>query len=351
MFIDIFYSVLALLIGIGVFLVGIVKFTNFMKQQKESVRKTFEKVGENRFVNFSLGAATTTVIQSSTATTVITVSLVNASILTLSQAIPVIFGANFGSALSNLLLSLSAFRIRYYFMLLVFVGAFTKLLTRRPRLNKLSDVFISFGIIFVGLSLMSGAFSDSDYLREGFEYLFETIQFPLLLILFAFLLTAIIQSSTAATAIFITMAANGVIGFSSIIYLVIGTSLGTTLTTILASIPANKNAKRTALVHLMFNVFGAVIFLSIVWPLQSTIIPFYERLIPNPVWQISVFTLIFNLFTALILLVFIKQINRLVHKIIKDDENQELTEEEQEQLRADCCGQSDKVTQVLPLDY
>ncbi|MCL2846963.1 MAG: Na/Pi symporter [Firmicutes bacterium] len=320
MFWDIFYSVLLLLTGIGVFLVGIVKFSNFLQTNaNDKIRGTFQKMGDNRFVGFGVGAGVTTVIQSSTATTVIVVGLVNAGIMTFGQSTAVIFGANVGSALSNMLLSLSAFRIKYFFMVLVFFGAFSKILfPKSKRLCKVSDIFISFGIIFVGLEVMSMAFAGSDYLTNAFASMFEAASFPLLLILLGFILTAIMNSSTAATAMFITLAANGVLSFVEIIYLVIGSRLGTTLTTLIASITANKNAKRAAMMHLMFNLFSTIIFLPIIWPLQGIIAPFFEGLVPDPVWQISIFSLVLNVLTAIILLSFIKPMNKLVFWIIKD---------------------------------
>ena len=269
-------------------------------------------------VGFAVGTGATTLIQSSTATTIIVVGLVNAGVMTLGQSTPVIFGAIVGSALSNIMLSLSAFRIKYFFMAFVFVGAFMKILTKRKRFHTIADLFISFGIIFVGLELMSSAFSGSDPLKNAFANMFEAASFPLLLILLGFMLTAIMQSSTAAIGIFIPLAGAGVLEFTEIMYLVIGSRLGTTIASLIAAIPANRNAKRAAVMHLMFNVLSTLIFLPIIWPLQHIIAPFFEGLVPNPIWQISIFSLVLNLATAIILLFFIKQINQLVYLIIRD---------------------------------
>ena len=157
--------------------------------------------------------------------------------------------------------------------------------------------------------------------------MFTAVQFPLLLILLAFVLTAIIQSSTAATAIFITMGANGLIGFSSIVFLVFGTHLGTTVTALIAAIPANRNAKRAAVMHLLFNLFGAIIFLPIIWGLSGQFVPWFERLISDPVWQITVFSFSLKLATAIVLLMFIKPTNRLVHFLVKDGPEQIIIDE------------------------
>ena len=323
MFWDTFSAVLFLFAGIGVFLVGVIMFSNVLQSgNKERIAGLFVKMGNNRMVGFGLGTAATTVIQSSTATTVIVVGLVNAGVMTLAQSTAVIFGANVGTALSNMLLSLADLPVRYFFMSLVGIGAFIKVFSKKKRANKIADIMIAFGIIFVGLQIMRMAFSPTTYggqhLTSAFENMIAAINFPILLLLVGFLITAIIQSSTAAAAIFITLASQGIIDFSEIMYLVIGTLLGTTLTTLIASIPANKNAKRAAIIHLLFSVIATLVFLPILWPLESVFVPFFENLIPDPVWQISVFSLFIKLSTAIILLPLIKPINRLTYKIIPD---------------------------------
>jgi len=317
MFWDIFTSILLLLTGIGVFMVGIIKFSNILQAgNNEKIKNYFDKMGNNRFVNFGVGAGTTVLIQSSTATTVIVVGLVNAGLMNLGQATAVIFGANVGTSISNIILALSTFRIRYIFMSFVFFGAAVKLFTKNPKLGKFCDVLMSVGIMFVGLYLMSSAFTSTAHLSNAFESLFETVTFPLALIALAFVLTAIMQSSTAASAIFITMAMNGVIGMATIFYLVIGTKLGTTLTTLLASIGASKNAKRAALVHFFVNLFGATLFLIVVWPLESQLAAAFASIPPE--WKVVVFGLIYSFTTAAILLFFIKPLDKLVNVIIKD---------------------------------
>lgn len=339
MFWDIFSSVLFLLTGIGVLLVGVIKLSNVLQSgSSERIASMFVKMGNNRLVGFGVGTAATTVIQSSTATTVIVVSLVNAGIVTFAQSTAIIFGANVGTAVSSILLSLSALPIKYVFMSLVFFGAFIKFFSKKEkiRLNKAADIMISFGTVFVGLEIMSLAFSDAlnggYYLTNAFSSILESVTFPLLLIIIGFLLTAIIQSSTAAIGIFIALAANNVLFFNSIMYLVIGTLLGTTLTTLIASIPANKNAKRTALTHLLFAVMATLLFLPILWPLESIFVPAFEYLIPDPVWQVSVFSLIIKLATAIILLPLIKPMNKLIFLVIRD---KPLTEEQQQEAEAE----------------
>jgi len=335
------FSGLFFLAGVGVFLVGILKFSDLLQSESSArIKVLFQKMGNNRVVGFGVGTAATTVIQSSTATTVIIVGLVNAGVMTLGQSTAVIFGANVGTALSNMLLSLSAFRVKYIFMALTFVGAFTKLVTQNKKAHKVSDILIAFGIIFIGLEVMSMAFRGNAELTNWFERIIGVTSFPLLLILWGFLLTAIIQSSTAATAIFIALAANIDLPFTAIIFLVIGTRLGTTITTLIAAIGATTNAKRAAVMHLMFNLLGTIIFLPILWPLQHIIAPFFENLVPDPVWQISIFALVLNLATALILLFLIKPLNKLVQVMVRDKPEQITMEEI---LPPPCCPDFGKI--------
>jgi len=340
MFWEIFYSVLMLLSGIGVFLIGIAKFSAMLQtNSSRQVNELFKRMGDNKAVGFGLGVGVTTVIQSSTATTVIVVGLVNAGIMTFAQSTAVIFGANVGSAVANMLLALSALRVRYFFMVLTFFGAFTKIVTKNTKANRIADAFMAFGVIFIGLHIMSSAFSGSEYLTRGFTNLFESASFPLLLVLLGFAITAILNSSTGAAALFITLAANGVLTFTSIMYLVFGTFLGTTLTTLLASITASRCAKRAAVMHLMFNLAAIVIFLPIVWPLQGIIAPFFERAIPSQVWQITLFGLTIKLGTAIILLCFfVKPLSRLAYKIVPDRPEQLVMTEIEEEMESGFSG-------------
>lgn len=320
---QIYEAALLLVTGIGIFFVGVTKFSQMLQGSgNQRIKSVFDKMGNNRFANFGVGAGATVLIQSSTATTVIIVGLVNAGIMNLTQSTAAIFGANFGTALSNFMLVLSTFSVKYFFMALVFVGSAIKLFSKSKKLNVICDIFISLGIIFVGLYLMGGAFSNSQQFTDAFQSLFRKVNFPLLLILLGFALTVLMQSSIAASALFITLANSGVVNgqavlsVASVIYLIIGSKLGHTLTTLLSSIKSSKNAKRTALVHLFFNVFGVVLFLSLVWPLESHIVKLFEG-IDTP-WIVTIFGLVFAGTTSIILLFFIKPLNRLVSAIIKD---------------------------------
>lgn len=333
---DVFYSVLLLLAGTGVFLVGIVFFSGTLTRNASGrMRLLFKRLTKNRASGLGLGVGITFVSQSSTVTTVMVVGLVNAGLLTLFQATSVIIGANAGASLTMLILSLSALKIKYFFMATAFIGAFVKLFTKKENIVFIADLFVSFGVMFVGLALMSDAFSSNSpggaELSGAFERLFQSVDFPLLLVLFGFLFTLITNSTNATTAIILSMMVANVLSFKSGAFLVIGANLATPSTAILASLTANTNAKRAAVIHLMFNLFGAIFFTAMLWSTQSWFVPWYTSVIP-PLWQISIFHVMFNITTSFVLIWLVKPLNKLATKLIREAPN------DQELLRTSFIG-------------
>ncbi|MCL2540254.1 MAG: Na/Pi symporter [Firmicutes bacterium] len=321
---DIIYAILALLTGIGIFLAGISMLSaSLRKNSTHKMRAMFKKIGNNRFSGLGIGTGVTALIQSSTAVTVMTVGMVGVGILSLFQATSIIMGANIGTTLTNLMVGLSVFKVKWVFMALALVGVVLKMISKKDKVKLAADILLSVGILFVGLHLMSGAFSEYDVLRNFFIGLFEVVQFPLLLILLGTLFTIIIQSSTASMAIYISMVATGIINFETAMFLTLGTEMGTCFTALLASLSGNRNAKRAALTHLMYNVFGTVLFTAVIWPLKDIIIPAYASVIKSPVWQIALFPLINNVISVAILIWFIKPFNKFICFLIKDKPNSE----------------------------
>ena len=315
---DITTSVLELFIGVGVFLLAIVMLSKIFGKPSERLHRFFEKTGKNRFTNVGLGIAAVGITQSSTPTTVIVISLIGGGILTLFQATGLIMGINIGSSLTSLLFVFSTFRIRYFIMFLVFVGAAIQLATKNEKWTRPANIFITFGLLFIGLGMMSSALGNNEIIVSFFEDVFSRITFPLWLFLIGTLFAALIQSSSAAIGISVAMVASGLLQFESAIYIVIGANLGTSFTAIIASLPGNRNAKRAGLFHVVFNLLGAILFLAAVWPLQGVIVPWYQGLIGDPVIQMSVFHVVFNILTMLVLVWFIVPLNKLVCWIIKD---------------------------------
>ncbi|MCL2568326.1 MAG: Na/Pi symporter [Oscillospiraceae bacterium] len=318
LFWDLITSMLELFTGIGVFLLAIVMLTKIFGAPSEKLNRFFQKTGKNRFANVGLGIAAVGITQSSTPTTAIIISLVSGGMLTLFQATGLVMGINIGSSLTSLLFVFSAFRIRYFIMFLVFIGAAIRLATQTEKWVKTANICITFGLLFIGLGAMSSALSGNAIIVNFFEDVFSRITFPLWLFLIGTIFSALIQSSSAAIGISVAMVASGLLQFESAIFIVIGANLGTSFTAILASLPCNRDAKRVALFHVLFNFLGSLLFLAIVWPLQATLIPWYQSLIADPIIQMSVFHVVFNTITMLALVWFIIPLNNLVYWIIKD---------------------------------
>jgi len=332
--------------GVAVFLCAVKLFSSSLEKHfSHKMQPLFARMGNNRYAALGVGAGATAVMQSSTATTVITVGLVNAGILTLFQATAVIMGANIGTTLTSLMVSLSSLQIKYVFMALCFVGMAIRLIAswesvvtkgaaqlalkqeptacaeKIPTTSKgtiVGNLLMGFGGIFIGLELLTRSFSGSTFLQEFFMHLFASVTFPLALIGLGALFTAIIQSSSASVAIYIAMLKTGILGLPSAIFLTFGSEIGTCLTTLLASSKANVAAKRAAMVHLLFNIFSAILFTVFFWTFSHFILPIYIRIIPNPVWQLSVFQVVYNVASVAVLIWFIKPLNALVCFLVRD---------------------------------
>ena len=318
MFWDVTTSVLELFIGVGVFLLAIVMLSKIFGKPSEKLDRLFKKIGKNRFTNVGLGIGMVGITQSSTPTTVIIISLVSGGMLSLFQATGLIMGINIGSSLTSLLFVFSTFRIRYFIMFLVFVGAAMRLATKSEKSTQIANVFITFGLLFIGLGMMSSALGNNEVIVNFFQGVFSRVTFPLWLFIIGTIFATLIQSSSAAIGISVAMVASGLLPFESAIYIVIGANLGTSFTAIIASLACNRNAKRVAFFHVLFNLLGAMLFLGIVWPLQGVLVPWYQGLIAEPVIQMSVFHVVFNAITMLALIAFIEPLNKLVCWIIKE---------------------------------
>ena len=314
-----FYSILSFITGAGVFLVGIVMFSKVLEKfASGGIRTLLNKISNNRFASFGAGFVVTVIVQSSTTTTVMVVGLVNAGLLTLFQATAISLGAHVGTTVTGILVSLSTFKIKYFFMALAFVGAVINLVTKKKGFRKAADLLISFGILFVGLELMNKALSGNAVLEGFFVDLFRTVHFPIWLILIAAGFTIIIQSSIALIAILLTMIGNGLIGFETAMFLVMGSTIGTTFTAIFASLAANSNARRAALINFTNVSIGVTFMTAVLWPLKDVFVPFFGRLIPDPIWQLAIFNVLFNTVKASVLIWFIHPVTRLVCRIVKD---------------------------------
>ena len=322
---NLFASIMLLLAGSGVFMAGM----KFMSDGLESsagkgIRKLFGKISDNRLASIGIGAGVTALIQSSAATTVMVIGFVNAGIMTLFQATAIIMGANIGTTVTGLLVSFSSLNIGTYVSAFALIGVIMSMFAKNKTVKNVGGVVCGLGLIFVGLDLMSGALHGNEQIRGAFSNLFSSISFPLLLILFGALFTALIQSSSAATGLIITLVAQRVLPVGSALYIVLGTNIGTCITAIIASVGASINAKRAALIHLTFNLLGTILFALLLIFLNKYFVLILEKMAPGaPAIQIAYFHILFNVFTTLVLLPFIKQLTWFATKVIRDKENSE----------------------------
>lgn len=317
-------SLIWLLAGVGVFIVGM----NFMsdaleKSAGEGMKKMLGRISNNRFSGVGIGAGVTAIIQSSSATSVMVIGLVNAGVMTLTQATPIIMGANIGTTITGVLVALK----NDYFNMLMYLFAFAGVMMgffKKEKVKIAGLLCSGLGLIFVGLNVMSSEQAFGNPLVESmFQGIFSVIDFPLLLILVGMIFTALIQSSSAATGVVITMVGAGVLPLDLALFIVLGANIGTCVTALLASAGANANSKRVALIHFTFNVIGTVFFTVIVWIFKEPMINLLVWLFPgnDPMslqMRVSVFHVIFNVTTTCLLLPFIKQLVQYSCQVIKD---------------------------------
>ena len=317
-------SLIWLLAGVGVFIVGM----NFMSDALEKsagsgMKKMLEKISNNRLSGVGIGAGVTAIIQSSSATSVMVIGLVNAGVMTLMQATPIIMGANIGTTITGVLVALK----NDYFNMLMYLLAFAGVMMgfAKKEKVKLAGLLCSgLGLIFVGLNVMSSEAAFGNPLVEDmFTAVFSKIDFPLLLILVGVIFTALIQSSSASTGVVITMVGAGVLPLELALFIILGANIGTCVTALLASVGANANSKRVALIHFTFNVIGTVLFTALIWIFKEPAVDLLVSVFPgtDPMslqMRVSVFHVIFNVTTTCVLLPFTGKLVKYSCLIIKD---------------------------------
>lgn len=321
-------SLILLLAGVGVFIVGM----NMMGDGLEKgagggLKKLLAKISNNRLAGVGIGASVTGIVQSSSATSVMVIGLVNAGVMSLFQAISVIMGTNIGTTVTGLIVALSGQKGVISFsdiaIILAFIGVMM-MFFKKDKIKLIGSIICGLGVIFVGLEIMSGALdaNSNPEISSFFQNIFKTIDFPLLLILFGAIFTAVVQSSSAATGIVIVMAGQGVITVETALFIILGSNIGTCVTALLACLGTGTNAKRTAFVHFIFNVIGTVIFTAFLWPTGDW---FASKLsvLPTSEMQIAIFHVIFNVTTTLLLIPFVKQLEKLAMIVIKDQKTSE----------------------------
>ncbi|MBO7157608.1 MAG: Na/Pi cotransporter family protein, partial [Clostridia bacterium] len=319
-------SLIWLLAGVGVFIVGMNFLSDALEKSAGSgMKRLLGKISNNRFSGVGIGAGVTAIIQSSSATSVMVIGLVNAGVMTLMQATPIIMGANIGTTVTGVLVALK----NDYFDMLMYLLAFAGVMmgfANKPKVKLAGSLCCGLGLIFVGLNVMSSEEAFGNPLVETlFTNIFSVIDHPLLLIVVGVVFTALIQSSSAATGVVITMVGAGVLPLELALFIVLGANIGTCVTALLASIGANENSKRVALIHFTFNVIGTALFTALIWIFREPSVDLLVSLFPgdDPMslqMRVSVFHVIFNVTTTAMLLPFVRHLVKYSCLVIKDKE-------------------------------
>ena len=307
-------DILSLLGGLALFLYGMQMTSSGLEAAAGAKMKILlERLTANRFMGVLVGAAITAAIQSSSATTVMVVGFVNAGMMTLNQAVWIIMGANIGTTITGMLIALDVGALAPLF---AFVGVVLMVFVKDTKMQHIGQILAGLGVLFIGMGMMSTAMSP---LRDSPEFveLVSTFSNPLVGILVGAGFTAIIQSSAAAVGIVQTLANAGIIPLASGAFVLFGTNIGTCITAVLASIGTSRNAKRTTIIHLMFNVFGTVLFTVIC--MATPLTGFMQSMTPdNPAAQIANMHTLFNIVTTLLLLPFGGYLVKIAMRILPD---------------------------------
>ncbi|MBQ3046872.1 MAG: Na/Pi cotransporter family protein [Clostridia bacterium] len=292
------------------------------------MKKLLGKVTSNRFAGVGVGIAVTSIIQSSTATTVMLVGFVNIGLMTLVQATNVIMGANIGTTITAHIVSLSgvgAIDVGAIAAMVGCVGVLMAMLVKNEKVINIGNILGGLGLLFVGLEFISTyakeimfVGGDKSQPIELVQLIFQGDHNPLLLILIGIVLTALVHSSSTITSLMVVLASIGVLPFDNALFLALGSNIGTCITSILSSAGTHVNAKRTAIVHLLFNTFGCLIFIAPLWIWRVQVTSFFASISNDVGQQIAIFHTMFNIVTTLILLPLAGYVVKLACVIIPD---------------------------------
>ena len=325
-------AILTLIAGIGVFLVACQTMSgNLEAAGSRGLRRLFAKTGDNKWLGVGIGLAGTAAIQSSGAVTVMVIGFVNVGIMSLTQAATIIYGSNIGTTVTAQLVALGMFGRNSISTTIIFaafagIGAFISLFAKSDKWKQTGGILTGFGMLFVGLGMMSSAMEEFAALPEV-KTLLASIGNPLLLVIIGALLTAIIQSSSVMTSIAITMVVTGLVNLDQGIYLTMGSNIGSCVVAMIAGMTSGVNAKRTAFIHLIFNVMGVIMFLIFALILRIStggawsFGTLFERWFPNaPQMQLAMFHTFFNVCTMFVALPLTDVLVRTVCRIIPEKE-------------------------------
>lgn len=314
-----FSDLMGLFGGLALFLYGMQMMSTGLEAAAGNRMKVIlEKLTANRFMGILVGALITAVIQSSSATTVMAVGFVNSGMMTLNQAVWIIMGANIGTTITGQLIALDVGEIAPF---VAFLGVAAIVFFKNEKVKHIGGIMAGLGILFIGMDMMSSAMKPLAE-SESFVSLLTKFENPILGILAGTVFTALIQSSSASVGILQALAGSGVIGLKSAAFVLFGQNIGTCITALLASVGTSRNAKRTTLIHIMFNVFGTIVFTILC--LATPVISMVQGWTPdNATAQIANLHTMFNIITTLLLLPVGTWMTKAAKVILKDKDEKE----------------------------
>lgn len=337
-------NILELIAGLGFFLYGMkIMGDGLEKTAGDRMSQIIDNVTGNLFKGVLVGTIVTAIIQSSSATTVMVVGFINAGIMTLKQSVGVIMGANIGTCITAMLISLESVNSSSMSLLNIVkpsnlapiamaVGVVMLMFLKKKKFNNIGEILAGFGILFIGMNMMSGSMESLEEM-EMFKTFMQTLSNPILGVLFGLVLTLIIQSSSASVGMLQAASVSGAIAFPSAVAIVLGCNIGTCITAVISSIGTKKDAKRSALMNVIIKVIGMIIFVIALYVFG--IGKMFE------IWtgtadrvNIAVFHTLFNVINTIILLPFAKGLVTLVNKIIPDTNEKEHSNPLEERLLA-----------------
>ena len=327
---DYVYSVITILAGCGVFLLGFKLLSdNMEKLAGNGLKRLFNKTSDKKMVGVGLGAAATAVVQSSAITTVMVIGFVNTGIMSLKQAATIIMGANIGTTITAQIVALQAFNLNVFFMALAFIGMAMNMFSKKDKVRLAGIALAGLGIVFVGLDVMSGAM-EGEMIHAALETVLSKATNPVFLLFIGVAFTALIQSSSAVTTIIIAMAMQGLIvggGGNAVLYVILGSNIGSCVTALISSIGTSVNARRASIIHLLFNVIGTVIFMVVLLIFPQFQEKTFERWFSSPETQIAMFHTFFNVLCTLMFLPFTNVLVKLAMLIVPETKTEEKAEE------------------------
>lgn len=321
-------TIIQLLGGIGAFLLGFkILSENIEKLASSGLKRLFNKTSGNRFIGVGIGALVTAVIQSSSATTVMIVGFVNAGVMSLFQATAMIMGANIGTTITAQIVALQSFDVVEFAAILAFIGIFMNMLCKKDKTRTVGLSLAGLGLVFIALEVMSGSMAEIKESPAIIEVL-QSVNNPFLLLLLGALITGLVQSSSAVTSIIISMVGAGIVigqDPNAVLFVILGTNIGTCVTALLSSIGASVNARRASLIHLMFNVFGSIIFVIVLLIWKDFMNDTLGKWFSEATTQIAMFHTLFNVVSTALFVGFIGVFVKLSKVLIKDKKEEKKT--------------------------